>query len=310
MAGGHDPMVQGRRLRSELRRARQAAGLTQKEVADALDWSASKLIRIERGAVGVSITDLRALLTEYGITDAARVDELVEMARVSKRPAWWTKYRHVFSPPFVSLLGYEASAAVIRHYHGGAVPALLQTEDYARAVIAAHTADAGRIDDLVSARMERQELLDREEPPTMHYILDEAVIRRWVGGPKVMRDQLAWLKELASRPGIDIRIVPFSAGTHPGMRGPFLIYEFPPDEDEDYIVFLESNRGHTLLRNETGEVSGYLDRFAELGEKATPADRLNDVLDDAIADLDGRPGAGRAAVRREAPASDPAADQT
>jgi hypothetical protein len=214
---------------------------------------------------------------------------------VSKRPAWWTKYKHVLDPPFVALLGYEASATVIRQYHGGAVPGLLQTEDYARAVIAAYATDQSQVEDQVSARIERQQLLERDDPPEACVVLDEAVIRRVVGGPGVMRSQLQWLKELATRPNINIQVIRFSEGAHPGMPAPFVIYEFAPEEDEDYIVLLENLGGHVLVRNENGEASAYLERFQILEKLATARNQLGSIIDEAMSALPPRGGTGRGA---------------
>lgn len=290
-------MVQGRRLRSELRRARQAAHLTQKQVADALEWSTSKLIRIERGPVGISITDLRALLQHYKITDRKRVEELSEMARVSKRPAWWTKYRHIMNSQFVGMLGFEASATAIRQYHGALVPGLLQTEDYSREVITAYTADQSLVEDGVSARLERQQLLDRDDPPEMFFILDEAVIRRVVGGPRTMREQLERLKELADRPTMTIQVIPFSAGAHAGLPASFAIYEFPPEEDDDFIVVLEGPGGHSVIRNDNGEASVYVDKFAKLTTGASEPSRIGQVIDNAITAFDSRPALGPPGAR-------------
>jgi transcriptional regulator with XRE-family HTH domain len=287
MAHSQDPSVEARRLRSELRRARQDARLTQKDVADALDWSTSKLIRIERGAVGISITDLRALAAHYGMTDE-RAGELVEMARASKQPAWWTKYRHIVGPTMVTLLGYEGSATAIRHNNPGLMPGLLQTEEYARAILNTYVADKTTIDDRVALRLERQAIFDRNDPPEAVFVLDEAVIRRWVGGPSVMHAQLEWLKEVAARPNVTVQVIPFSAGEHVGIQGSFSLYEFPPDEDDDYVVFLEGSGAFTLVRNENGEASGYLDQLAALEKLAVAGDQFDAMIDEAIAQLKNR----------------------
>lgn len=274
-------MVQGRRLRNELRRARQDAHLTQQSVAEALDWSVSKLIRIERGSVGITVTDVRALLQHYEITDEQRVQRLVEMARTSRKPAWWTKYRHIFVPMMLTVLGFEASARVIRTYHGGVIPGLLQTEDYAHAVITAY-GSPGPIDDAVSARLDRQQVIDRDDPPELFFVLDEAVIRRAVGGIPVMREQLVALKDAAERPNVHVQVIPFDAGAHPGMIAPFTVFEFPADDEDDYIVQLENITDSTLIRNDDGDAIPYVDRFFELEKQATPKEQINEVISEAI----------------------------
>ena len=165
MASGQDPMVQRRRLRVELRKARENAGLSQKEVAPAMDWSLSKLIRIEAGSVNISINDLRVLLQHYGVDDRGRIDSLLTMARAAKEPAWWLPYKEVLSPEFSTFLSYESAASIIRNFEPVLVPGLLQTEEYARATLAemvppVAVLDAemlGQIDNLVELRMERQD---------------------------------------------------------------------------------------------------------------------------------------------------------
>jgi transcriptional regulator with XRE-family HTH domain len=215
-----DPAVQRRRLIVELRRARVRAGFTQKQVAEELDWSLSKLLRIESGQIGISTTDLRALLDHYGIHDAAQRSQLVTLAQHSRRQTW-TEFRDVLHPDFMVYLRYESAAALIRDFNGTFVPGLLQTEEYARAVIRTLTQDESEIDidRQVQVRMRRQEILDRADPPRLHFILDESVIRRRIGGTRVMRRQLIQLKALAERSHVTIQILPFSFGSHLGMSG-------------------------------------------------------------------------------------------
>lgn len=167
MASGLDPVVQRRRLRVELRRAREAAGLSQREVAPEMDWSLSKLIRIETGAVAISVNDLRVLLQLYRITDPARIEKLVGMARAAKEPAWWWSYRDPdhLSVEFSHMLSYESAASIVRNYQPLLMPGLLQTDEYARATLAemvprvADATSVTQVDNLVDLRMERQERL-------------------------------------------------------------------------------------------------------------------------------------------------------
>ena len=210
-------------------RARLQAGLTQDQVATAMDWSLSKVIRIEAGSVGISTNDLKALLILYKMVDGEQTDDLVALARAGRERSWQSAYRDVVSPRMLQLIEYEAAALIIRNFQPLVVPGLLQTEEYAKAVLGqfAGTATAARIDAQVDFRMRRQELLDRADMPLLFFILDEAATRRLVGGPAVMRRQVRKLIELAGRPNITVEIVPFSAGVHPGLLGPFVIYEFP-----------------------------------------------------------------------------------
>ena len=267
MAGDNpSPVVQRRRLRTELRKARQDAGLTQEQVAEAMDWSLSKMIRIEAGTVGISTTDLKALLDHYELDDPDLRSQLVVLARAARERSWWSVYRDVAPPGLLQLIGYEAASYIIRNFETLLIPGLLQTEDYARAVIPSLEGGttAERLDTLVEIRMRRQEQVDRDDPPLMFFILDEAAVRRLVGSRDIMRRQIHYLSEMAAKPNVTIEIVPFTTGTHPGLRGPFVIIEFPEPGDED-VLFLEA-RGD-LIRggiSEEGEVSAHREVFEEL----------------------------------------------
>jgi transcriptional regulator with XRE-family HTH domain len=274
MTSAQDAPVQRRRLRSELRRARAEAGLTQRDVAEAMEWSLSKLIRIESGSVGISTTDLKALLQHYGVGDQAEIDRFLGLARAGKdQRAWWNAYREATSQQYLTFLGYESSASVIHMFQPLLIPGLLQDEDYARAVLRAYGGSATdkRVEEWVELRMRRQELLDRSDPPEMFFVLDEAALHRWVGGRDVMRHQLHRLKNEAGRHNVTIEVVPFSAGEHPGMKGPFSILEFADDRDED-VLFLENPRGDTISRDEQEEIKPYREAFAHLRDLARKED--------------------------------------
>jgi transcriptional regulator with XRE-family HTH domain len=274
------PTVHRRRLRGELRRARSEAGRTQREVAQAMDWSLSKLIRIESGAVSVSTTDLKALLDHYGVSDRQEVERLVELAQAGKdRRGWWSTYRDAVSQQYLTFLAHEDAASSIQQFEPLLVPGLLQTEAYARTVLQAlaQTAPSKRIDDWVDLRMKRQDLLERDPLPELLFVLDEAVLRRPVGGPDMMRAQLNKLQQLAERPNITIEVVPFSAGAHPGMKGSFVILELP-DAYENDVLFLENSRGDWTSRDEQADILSYRDTMTELRELAKNVD-LADLID-------------------------------
>jgi Domain of unknown function (DUF5753) len=232
-----------------------------------MDWSLSKVIRIEAGSVGISTTDLKALLAYYGVDDPDRINELLELARAARQRSWWSGYRDVASPALFQLIGYEEASNIVRSFEPLLVPGLLQTEDYARAVIPefAPGATAERVKTLVEIRMTRQELLDRDDPPLLFFILDEAVVRRLIGGKAVMRRQIRRLIELATMPNVTIEIVPFSSGAHPGLRGPFVVIEFPDPDDSD-VLYLENARGDLLGRDlaEEEEWLSYREAFEQL----------------------------------------------
>ena len=257
MPARHDPSYYRRRVREALRKAREATGLTQRDAAAKLDWSPSKLVRIEAGSVGVSITDLRALLALYEIASEGAVDELVQMTRAAKERPWFSEFQDVLTPGFAQYLGYESSASVIRGFQPLTIPGLLQTDDYARAILQATR--VGKTEERVELRVTRQELLEREEPPAIFYVLDEAALHRVVGDPAVMRRQLRRLNELAAAPHLSVRIVPFSAGAHPSMKGSFTVLEFA-DWDED-VLYLETAGGSVTSREDQKIVAEYRESF-------------------------------------------------
>lgn len=256
--------MQRRRLKSELRRIRTKAKLRQQDVAEAMDWSLSKLIRLESSGK-VATSDLRALLQHYNITEQKEIDRFVAMARASKEEGWWSKYREATSPEFLTFLGYEYSASAIYQFELTLIPGLLQDKEYAREVLAAYggPVPSTRLEEWIELRLERQyELFERASPPEMYFVMDEAALHRWVGGRDVMRRQLKKLKEFAQRDYITIEVVPFSAGAHPGMKGPFVVLEFP-EYDED-ALFLENSRGDMVSRDIQEEIAKFRESFEQL----------------------------------------------
>jgi transcriptional regulator with XRE-family HTH domain len=285
-----NPEVKRRRLRVALRQERDAANLTQKEAAEALDWSVSKIIRIEQGAVAVTVTDLRTLLDIYKVTDEKREAELVELARGSRNQAW-SEYKDIYSPAARTLFGNEAAAKIIYKYEPTFVPGVLQTEEYARALLLGLGHGEDEIDRIVEVRLGRQELLDRDPPPRLQFILGEAAVSRAVGGRGVMRHQLDKLKELAERPGISLQVLPFSVGAHPRMGEAFTILEFADDLDD--LLYLENADRESTSRESTSReepelISDYRRDFVALQDLASEADNFADVIDRIYARLLGR----------------------
>ena len=274
MDASSKPLVQRRRLRTELRTARQDARYTQEQVARSMEWSLSKVIRIESGSVGVSANDLRALLDLYGIASLERVDELLDLARASRQSSWWSRrYKADISAQFLEFIEYEEAASVLRMYEPLLLPGLWQTREYATAIIR-QLADPDIPESLIQTRIEvrmrRQELLGQDPPPEIFCVLDEAAVQRTAGQRDVARGQIARLIELAGRPSISLGIVPFSAGFHRGMLEPFHILEFPNHEDSD-VLFLESSRDTILSRDESGEIAGYRAVFEDLRDASLGA---------------------------------------
>jgi transcriptional regulator with XRE-family HTH domain len=282
MTRGVTPLSQLRRLRSELRQERDKLRLTQKDVADALDWSPSKLIRIENGTVGISITDLKALLLNYKIINEDRVDELVAMARAGKEQAWWHKYRDNYSKQFLTFLGLESSAIRLRQFQSLAVPGILQTRDYARVLVSQGLADEERIQTGVAVRLQRQKLLEPGGPDS-YFILDESVLRRRVGSPEIMREQLNRLKELAALPNVTIQVVPFAAGRHRGLLGSFEIFELS-DQEDDYALLLEQPYKDVLIEDSSEETREYVVIFRELEKVALGEEESVKFIDKVLAE--------------------------
>jgi transcriptional regulator with XRE-family HTH domain len=268
MAVDDDPVLPRRRLRAELKKARQHSGLTQEQVASQLYWSESKVIRIEGGTSGVSVTDVKALLDLYGVTDPGQVNLLVKLAQAARKRSPWSAYRDVASQSLLQLIEYESVASAIRQFETIFIPGILQTEDYTRAVIENYYYDerpgSSRLRALVELRLRRNALFDSEGAPSFHFMLDEAVVRRLVGGASVMRSQLRRLIEVTDRPNVVVEIIPFSAGLNPGMRSPFEIIEFF-DPSESDIVFMESRRGD-IISDVIEETLSYREAFRELGK--------------------------------------------
>jgi transcriptional regulator with XRE-family HTH domain len=286
VAGSPGPAVQRRRLRAELRRVRLEAGLTQDQVAEAMDWSLSKLIRVENGSVSISTNDLKAILQYYKITDDQRVAELIAMGRVARERSWWSEHRDIASRQTLQLIEYEAAAMISRNFQLSVAPGLLQTEDYARSVLQQNNPERTRdeIDALVGIRMHRQELIDRADPPLLFFVLDEAVVRRQVGGPAVMQGQLQRLIEVGAKPNVTVEVVPFSAGFHLGTLGPFVIYEFPDDADDD-TVYLENQQGEFINRDNPDEILAYRERFEHLRQVSLGPGRTESFLAELAEEL-------------------------
>lgn len=208
-------------LRADLRRAREAAGITQQEVAERMEWSLSKVTRIESGDVGITINDLRALARLLGMGETA-IRELVRRNEASRARGWWHGYRTIMSSVLVDLVGMESDADQLRDYAVNVIPGLLQTPAYAEAVISSggeiySPEDPAKFESepRLSLRLHRQRsVLEGPDPPELLVVLDESVLYRSVGGVEAMAGQIRWLAELARRPHLQIRILPFERRCH------------------------------------------------------------------------------------------------
>lgn len=293
MATDQGPVVQSALLRSELSRLRASKGLTQEKVARSLDWHPSKLIRIEGGKSNITVTDLRALLSEYDVGAGSLRDRLERLARGARQAGWWNDFRDALDEGTLQFAGYLTGSAVIRHFQNAVVPGPLQTGAYGQ-VLTSNFVEGSGVDRRVQFRHRQQEELDqREEPPQRVYVLDEAVIRRHVGvrqDPNIMPDQLRHLADLVEQKElISVRIVPFSAGAYPGMEGPFVLLEF--DGGAPDLLYLEASsarRGQSTITTDESAVADYRSAFESILDEALPTAesvRLIREVADQLADV-------------------------
>jgi transcriptional regulator with XRE-family HTH domain len=289
MTDSASPLMLRRRLRTELKAARLNTGLTQEQVAKAMEWSLSKMNRIEKAKSSISINDLKALLSLYDITEPARVEELLALARAvtrartARQSSWWKSYSDVAPPELLELIDYESAASAISQFETMFVPGILQTEEYASAVLQAfydEKSAAERVAALVDLRTRRRDLLTSENAPKFIFVLDESVIHRLVGDSAITSQQLQHLVSVAKLPNVTIQIVPFTAGIHPGMTGPFELIQFADAPDEN-IVFREITSSDTIS-DDPAETQNYLEAFERIaGVSLKPSDSV-DRLREAV----------------------------
>jgi transcriptional regulator with XRE-family HTH domain len=243
---GRSPTVRRRRLASELRGLRETAGLTIEQVAERMEVSSSKISRLETARVSAPPRDVRDLLEIYGVTGEQR-ETLLTIAREARQRTWLDEYSDL---TFAAAADMEGAASSIRIYSALVVPGLLQTVDYARAVLGAIRLDLeeDEIERRVDLRKSRQSLLAREGSRTLWVVLDEAVLRRVVGGPEVMRAQLQRLMEVTALPRLTLQVLPFAAGAHAGLDGEFDLYSFAEAADQD-VVFIENTISDLYLES-------------------------------------------------------------
>jgi transcriptional regulator with XRE-family HTH domain len=287
-AASYGRVVQRARLTRELQALRHARRETQDTTARTVGWSVSKLIRVEGGSVGISRADLEYLLKHYGVTDENEVARLAALALDARAPAWWDEYK-IPDKAFMTYVGYEAGASSIRITDGLLIPGLLQTEEYMRCLALTYP-PAGGLETMVGLRKARQREVSARRPEQI-YILDEAVIRRRVGD--TMPAQLQRLIELSARPETTILVIPFDAGPHFGMKGPFALLSFDPATGLEDVLYLESARRGDLVETagqtpqarpgdteaeEADDVAEYRDGFDSMAKVALPADASVELI--------------------------------
>ncbi|MCX5198329.1 helix-turn-helix transcriptional regulator [Streptomyces sp. NBC_00249] len=268
------PTVRRRRLAALLVKFREEAGKTTDEAAERIGCHRTKINRIENARLGISLGELRDLLTFYDVRSDAQIDEMVALARRGRAPGW-VQRASLARPSYSDFIGYEETSHYIRSFQSTLVAGLLQTPDYARAVI--NAAQAGltpdEVDALVTARMERQNVLQRAKPPRLSVIQCEAALRVAVGGPTAMAHQLDHLAKMAQHPTIELQVIPNRAGAHAGLFGSFVLFGFPNPEFSD-VVCVEHRTG-TLYMERPEETADYTLIFDSLRTIAlSPDDSL------------------------------------
>ncbi|MEW2358731.1 helix-turn-helix transcriptional regulator [Spirillospora sp. NPDC029432] len=281
MAAATPATVRHRLLVQKLRRLREDAGFTQAEVAQAMDWSESKQIKMERGNIPVRIPDVRALLVHYGLVGPEHqqeTDAVLQLARDARRKGWWHTYGDAVPEWFEPFLGLETEATSIRTYQPELVPGLLQTQDYHQGLLRTSPAvrSAETIDRMTTLREQRQQRLEGPNATTYWAIMNEAVLMRPPGSTALMKAQLTHIVERMELPAVTVQVLPFSAGLHPAMDGPFEILGFPESLDLD-VAYLESPTS-ALYLEERDQVTRYNDVFDHLRAKALDPEQSRTLI--------------------------------
>lgn len=254
------------------------------EVATRLGWQGSKLSRIENRQIGISTADVRRLLDLYGVDDPRQVNRLLDIARRARERGWWESYGATLPTETRTMIGIEAEASLIQTYHQALVPGLLQTPDYARAVIrAARPSDSQEIiDQRVEVRLARQALLEEKDAPQLWVVINEGAIRQVVGSSAIMAAQLRHLTEERDRLNVVIQVLPFSAGEHPAMVGSFSLYSFPA-QDETGAVYIETMNS-ALILEKPHDLETYGDAFNRIRAAALAPRDTRDLISSLATD--------------------------
>jgi len=284
MQPGGGPTVRRLLLGARLRRLRSEAGISREDAGEAIRASAWKIHRLENGQVGSKQRDIVDLLRRYGVTDLDEIAAIVTMAHQANQPGWWSQYAEVLPQWFRAYVDLEAVAAQIRTYEGQLVPGLLQTEAYMRAVMGgAQLGDAPEeLERRAQLRLGRQRLLTRPDPPRLWAVVDEAALRRPVGGRKVLRAQLERLLEVAELPSVTLQVLPLAAGAHPGLVGAFSLLRFPDAELPD-VVYLEHQTGAVYL-DKPEDVDQYAHVMNAIAVASAPLEQTAAILTEILRD--------------------------
>ncbi|MEU9668457.1 helix-turn-helix transcriptional regulator [Streptomyces bobili] len=276
MTSNVNPTVRRRRLGQELRKLREDKGMTAEQVADRLLVSQSKISRLENGRRSISQRDVRDLCGVYEVEDQRIVDSLMQMAKDSRQQGWWHAFGDV---PYSVYIGLETDAASLRVYDPQVVPGLLQTRQYAETLISGALPETAptEIEKRVQVRMRRQERISAEENPLRLWtVMDEAALRRIVGGKSLMRDQLEHLVEQSRLPHVTVQVIPFDMGAHPGLNGQYAILEFP-DAADSSVVYIEGVTSDLYLEK-PNDVQKYSVMYEHLRAQALNVDQSRQFI--------------------------------
>lgn len=274
-------VVLGRRLLD----LRESAGLKREEAARVLRVAPATIRRMETAEVALKIPYLQLLLKAYGVSDE-ETEAFVQLAEDANRPGWWQRFHEILPGWFSMYVSLEGAATLIRSYEPHFVPGLLQTEDYARAVLRSGAIGQTSPEDIeghVALRMQRQELLTRDDAPRLWVVMDETALRRPVGGPEVMRAQIDRLLDATKMPNVTLQVAPFAGGPHPGTYGPFVLFRFGMPELPD-MVYSEYLTGAVYLDART-EVATHLEVMDRMAAQAASAHRTKVILRDLRKEL-------------------------
>ncbi|MEV8034636.1 helix-turn-helix transcriptional regulator [Streptomyces sp. NPDC002742] len=274
-------VVLGRRLLD----LRERAGLKREEAARILRVAPATVRRMEMAEVSLKIPYLQLLLKSYGVGDE-EAEAFVQLAEDANKPGWWQRFHDILPDWFSMHVSLEGAAALLRSYEPHFVPGLLQTEDYARGVLEAGAIGQTRPEDIerhVALRMQRQDLLKREDSPRIWVVMDETVLRRTIGGPEVMRAQIDKLLQATKLPHVTLQVIPFSSGPHPGTYGPFVLFRFAMPELPD-MVYSEYLTGAVYL-DARPEVATHLEVMDRMAAQAATAHRTKEILRDLRKEL-------------------------
>ncbi|MEV4920784.1 helix-turn-helix transcriptional regulator [Streptomyces tirandamycinicus] len=278
MASNVNPTVRRRRLGQELRRLRELKGMTAEEVADRLLVSQSKISRLENGRRSISQRDVRDLCGVYEVEDHRVVDSLMQMAKDSRQQGWWHAFGDI---PYSVYIGLETDAASLRVYEPQIVPGLLQTREYAEALItgALPETPSSDVEKRVQVRVRRQERIASDESPLRLWaVVDEAALRRVVGNREMMREQLEHLVEQSQLPHVTVQVLPFSMGAHPGITGHYAILEFP-DASDSSVVYIEGVTSDLYLEK-ANDVHKYTVMYEHLRAQALNVEQTREFIED------------------------------